>query len=170
MTPMAERRRHTPLYHATYNRCRSYTKTRKQAHPVHPRHACIKGILVTNETTWRFRTFRLVVYHRRVEYAEWKYTKGRASDHPGPYRRPMTLCHQASLARHQPADPLQETHHLKRPDTSDPDLQLAFHTLDVLQLDALPPASPGWLAPEKEQLLRHADGVAIGRLAADVCP
>ena len=36
-----------------------------------------------------------------------------------------------------------------------------------MQLDALPPAAARGLAPEEEQLLRHADGGAA-RVAADV--
>lgn len=61
------------------------------------------------------------------------------------------------------------TNHFKRPDSPDPDLQLALHALNVVELNTFPPASPCRLAPEKKQLLCHSDGVAVsGRIATDV--
>jgi len=61
------------------------------------------------------------------------------------------------------------TYHLKRPHSPDPNLQPAFHTLDIVELDALPPAPSSRLSPEQQQLLCHANGVTVGGLAADVC-
>ncbi len=49
--------------------------------------------------------------------------------------------------------------HLQRPHPPDPHLQFALNTVDVVQLDALPPASTCWLPPKEEQLLRHAHRV-----------
>jgi hypothetical protein len=58
--------------------------------------------------------------------------------------------------------------HLQRPHPSNPYLQLALNTLDVVQLDALPPASPRWLAPEQQQLLRHTHRIATHLVTADI--
>lgn len=58
--------------------------------------------------------------------------------------------------------------HLQRPHAPDPHLELALDALNIVQLDALPPAAPGGFPPEQEQLLRHADGVAAHFVAADV--
>ena len=61
------------------------------------------------------------------------------------------------------------TYHLEGPHSSDPDFQLAFNTFDALQVDAFPPAPPGWLPPEEQQLLCHADGVrSAGSITLDV--
>ena len=60
--------------------------------------------------------------------------------------------------------------HLEGPDPADPDLELGAlgEALDALELDALPPAAAGGLAPEEQQLLGHADGAAAHVVAADV--
>lgn len=60
--------------------------------------------------------------------------------------------------------------HLQRPHPANPDLELgpSGQALDVLELDALPPAAAGRLAPEQQQLLRHADRVVADLVAADV--
>lgn len=58
--------------------------------------------------------------------------------------------------------------HLQRPHPSNPHLELALHALHVVELDTFPPAATGWLAPEKKQLLRHADGITAHIVPADV--
>lgn len=58
--------------------------------------------------------------------------------------------------------------HLQRPHPADPDFKLALNTFDVVQLDALPPASSGGLPPEEEKLLRHADSIAAHFVASNV--
>ena len=61
------------------------------------------------------------------------------------------------------------THHLESPHSADPDFQCTRYTLNVLELDALPPASPGGFAPEQQQLLCHADSVTVSSgVATDV--
>ena len=60
-------------------------------------------------------------------------------------------------------------YHLKRPNPPNPNLQLALHALNTINLNTLPPASSSWFSPEEEQLLCHADGVAGEVVAADVC-
>lgn len=58
--------------------------------------------------------------------------------------------------------------HLQRPHPSDPDLELALHARNVLELNALPPAAPGGLAPEEQQLLGHTHGIGAHLVTADV--
>lgn len=58
--------------------------------------------------------------------------------------------------------------HLQRPHPPDPHLQLSLDPIDALELNALPPASPCGLAPEEEEFLCHANGVAAHFAAADV--
>lgn len=60
--------------------------------------------------------------------------------------------------------------HLQRPNPADPDLEgsTSGHAVDALEVDALPPAAAGGLAPEEQQLLGHADGAAAHVVAADV--
>lgn len=61
------------------------------------------------------------------------------------------------------------TYHFKRPDSPNPDLQLALHALNIVKLNTFPPASPRRFAPEKQKFLRHSDGVAVsGRVATNV--
>ena len=62
--------------------------------------------------------------------------------------------------------------HLERPHPPDPNLEFDSlrHALNAVELDTLPPAPPGRLAPEEEQLLRHAHGIAAHLVAADVGP
>ena len=59
-----------------------------------------------------------------------------------------------------------ETYHLQSPHASYPNFQLALHAFHVLEVDAFPPTSTGWFAPEKQKLLGHADGVVVGQFAA----
>jgi hypothetical protein len=58
--------------------------------------------------------------------------------------------------------------HLQRPHSPNPYLELALDTLDVFQLNALPPAPPGRFSPEEEQLLSHANSVVAHFVAANV--
>lgn len=58
--------------------------------------------------------------------------------------------------------------HLQRPHSPNPYLELALDTLDILQLDALPPAPSGWFSPEQEQLLCHANGIVAHFVAPNV--
>lgn len=58
--------------------------------------------------------------------------------------------------------------HFQRPHSSDPDFELAFNTLHVVKLNALPPASPRRLTPEQKQLLRHTNRVVTHLVAANV--
>ena len=60
--------------------------------------------------------------------------------------------------------------HLQRPHPANPHLQFSpsRQALDVLELDALPPAAARRLAPEQQQLLRHADRVVADLVTADV--
>lgn len=58
------------------------------------------------------------------------------------------------------------TYHFERPDSPDPDLELAFNTLDIIELNSLPPAPPSRFPPEQEQLLGHADGVAVSKVVS----
>lgn len=51
--------------------------------------------------------------------------------------------------------------HLKRPDSSDPNLEWSINALDAVELDALPPAAASWLAPEEKKLLCHANSVGL---------
>jgi hypothetical protein len=59
--------------------------------------------------------------------------------------------------------PKRPTNHLQSPNSPDPHLQRALHTLHVLQLDTLPPASSGGFPPEEKQFLGHGHGrIACG--------
>lgn len=60
------------------------------------------------------------------------------------------------------AAPWGETHHLKGPDSADPDLECAINAVDILKINTLPPASASGLAPEQKQLLCHTDSVGVG--------
>jgi hypothetical protein len=53
------------------------------------------------------------------------------------------------------------TYHLERPNSSYPDLKLAFYTPDIVKLNTFPPASASGLPPEQQQLLGHADSIAV---------
>lgn len=61
-----------------------------------------------------------------------------------------------------------DTYHLECPDPSNPDLEFALYSFDVLKLDALPPASTSWLPPKEQQLLRHANCTVVGYIAPDI--
>ena len=78
------------------------------------------------------------------------------------------LCGTISLRPHGRELTFVSTHHLERPYSPDPHLQPAFNALDTLEVHALPPAAPRGLAPEQQQLLGHADGVAGQVVAADI--
>lgn len=60
--------------------------------------------------------------------------------------------------------------HLQRPHPADPHLELrtGLETLDVLKLDALPPAPTSRLAPEEQKLLGHADSIAAHLVALNI--
>lgn len=69
-------------------------------------------------------------------------------------------CTRKQVVQHQRIS-IATTYHLKCPDSANPDFQCAGYTLDVLKLNAFPPASSGRFAPEQEQLLCHADSVVV---------
>lgn len=52
-------------------------------------------------------------------------------------------------------------YHFQSPDPSDPHLELALHSSDVVELDTFPPASAGGFPPEQKQFLGHTDSVAV---------
>jgi hypothetical protein len=87
------------------------------------------------------------------------------------HRKPMTLyqivskMHRAAYT--QPSS--RETHHLERPHSPNPDLQLSLHAFNVVKLDALPPASSRWLSPEQQELLCHADCIAVRCFTSNIC-
>lgn len=58
------------------------------------------------------------------------------------------------------------THHLKCPNSPDPNLELAFYTFYALEIDAFPPAPAGRFSPEKQELLCHADSVIARQVIA----
>jgi hypothetical protein len=60
--------------------------------------------------------------------------------------------------------------HLKRPYPADPHTELALDASNTLQLDAFPPASTCWFAPEKQQFLCHTDCIAAHLIPANVTP
>lgn len=60
------------------------------------------------------------------------------------------------------------THHLQSPHSPYPNFQLSLHAVHVVELHTLPPAPARGFPPEEQQLLCHADGVAVRRLATDV--
>jgi len=67
-----------------------------------------------------------------------------------------------SLATHRIREFRERTYHLERPNPPNPNLQPSLHPLHILQIDTLPPTPSRRLPPEKQQFLRHADGVAVG--------
>src|SRR3954452_7699945 len=60
------------------------------------------------------------------------------------------------------------SHHFQSPYTSDPDLDLSFGALHIIELNALPPASPSRLPPEQKKLLGHTNCIVVGQVSADV--
>lgn len=58
------------------------------------------------------------------------------------------------------------TYHLKRPNSPDPHLEFALNSTDIVELDALPPASSRGFPPKEKELLSHADCVAVGEVVA----
>jgi len=64
--------------------------------------------------------------------------------------------------------PQADNTHLQSPDSSDPHLELPLHAVDVVELYALPPTSPGRLPPEQQQLLCHAHSVVAHFVTTDV--
>ncbi|KAG7145985.1 hypothetical protein HYQ46_005233 [Verticillium longisporum] len=58
--------------------------------------------------------------------------------------------------------------HFQGPDTPDPHLELSLDTLNILKLNAFPPAPPGRFPPEKEEFLSHTNRVAAHLTASDV--
>lgn len=58
--------------------------------------------------------------------------------------------------------------HFQRPDPPNPDFKTPVDALDIVKVHAFPPAPAGRLAPEQQQLLRHAHGVVARIVAADV--
>ena len=59
-----------------------------------------------------------------------------------------------------------QTYHFECPDSPYPHLELALDTSDVFKLDTLPPAAASGFPPEEQQLLRHADRVAVSKVVA----
>lgn len=85
-------------------------------------------------------------------------------------RRPMTLC-APRLAKSRHLIIRANTYHFQRPNPPYPHLELALDTSNIFKLDSFPPAATSWFPPEKEQLLRHSDSVAVGIfIALDVGP
>jgi hypothetical protein len=60
------------------------------------------------------------------------------------------------------------THHFQSPNSPDPHLERAFDTINVLQIDALPPTSSSRFSPKEKEFLGHANGVAVRSFASDV--
>lgn len=60
------------------------------------------------------------------------------------------------------------THHFKCPHPSDPHLELPLNSLDIVQLNTLPPTSPCWFPPEEQELLCHSDCVARQIVTPDI--
>jgi hypothetical protein len=58
--------------------------------------------------------------------------------------------------------------HLEGPYPSDPDLELALNTCNVLELDTFPPATASGLTPEKEKLLSHTNSVGTHLVASNI--
>lgn len=58
--------------------------------------------------------------------------------------------------------------HLQRPYASDPNLELTLDAVDIVELNALPPASSRGLAPKQQELLRHTHRIVAQVAAADV--
>lgn len=61
-----------------------------------------------------------------------------------------------------------KSHHFQSPYTSDPDLDLSFDALHIIELNTLPPASPSRLPPEQKKLLGHTNCIVVGQVSADV--
>jgi hypothetical protein len=57
-------------------------------------------------------------------------------------------------------------YHFESPDATDPHFELSVDAFDIQELNTLPPAAAGGLAPEEEKLLRHADGIVIRNVVA----
>jgi hypothetical protein len=63
------------------------------------------------------------------------------------------------------------SYHFQRPNSPYPHLELALDTSDIVKFNAFPPAAASGFPPEKEQLLRHSDSVAVSKIVAlDVSP
>ncbi len=60
----------------------------------------------------------------------------------------------------------EKSYHLQCPHAPDPHLEASLDAVDLVELRALPPAAARRLAPEEQQLLRHADGMPVGQLVA----
>ena len=81
----------------------------------------------------------------------------------------MTLYISLAMGHSGCKEGLRPIYHFKRPHSPNPHLQLARDSFNVLELNALPPASTSGLSPEQKQLLRHANSVAVGcRITANV--
>lgn len=52
------------------------------------------------------------------------------------------------------------TYHLEGPDPADPNFDFAFNSVDIVQLNALPPTSSRWFPPKQKKLLGHSDIIA----------
>lgn len=59
-----------------------------------------------------------------------------------------------------------KSYHFKRPDPPNPHLKFTFHSLDVVQLNALPPTSSRWFPPEQEEFLGHSNGITVCKVVA----
>jgi hypothetical protein len=76
----------------------------------------------------------------------------------------MTLCRGSVSVNEDIGN--SSAYHLQRPDSPDPHLQLALDAADIVELNALPPAAACGFPPEQEKLLRHPDGITVGRVVA----
>lgn len=60
------------------------------------------------------------------------------------------------------------SYHLQSPHTPNPDFDLAFNTLHIVQLNTFPPAAASRLAPEQQKFLGHANSIVVGQVAPNI--
>jgi hypothetical protein len=79
--------------------------------------------------------------------------------------------HKRPLYRKKPFIQSQKrtTYHLQCPNPSNPNLKCTLNTLDILQINTLPPTSSCRFSPEKQELLGHTNRIVGEIVTADVC-
>lgn len=60
------------------------------------------------------------------------------------------------------------SYHFQSPDPPNPNLDLAFHSFYVVQINTFPPATTGRFSPEEKKFLSHADGIVIRKITSNV--
>lgn len=82
------------------------------------------------------------------------------------HRSPITLW--GEVSNQYEDNELYVPYHFQRPDSPNPDLDLAFHSFYIVQINPFPPATTGGFPPKEQEFLSHADGIVVRQITSNV--